>query len=355
MGGQQFCEGGLLVDTRSLAGVLDLDAERGLLDGRGGHPVAGRPRAPSAARRAWRAGLGWSIAQKQTGADRLSLGGALAANVHGRGLAMPPFVADVEQFTLVTADGEPVRCSRTENAELFALVAGGYGLFGVVSSALAPPRAAPEARAGGGARRGRRPRVAPSSVGSRTGFLYGDFQFAIDPADDDFLTRGVFSCYRPVADDTPIPAGQRALSRADWAQLHPPGAHGQGAGVPPLRRPLPAHDRPGVPLGRAPVRGLRRRLPRPARRGHRRPAPGDGDDHRGLRPARAARRLHARRRRRLPADGRRCHLRHDPADRARRRDRARLGARALGVRHLQPPHRAHGRGRRSTRPRPSAG
>ena len=35
---------------------------------------------------------------------------------------------------LVGADGEPHRCSRNENPELFRLAAGGYGLFGVVYS-----------------------------------------------------------------------------------------------------------------------------------------------------------------------------------------------------------------------------
>ena len=51
------------------------------------------------------------------------------------------------------------------------------------------------------------------------GFLYGDFQFAIDPHTPDFLTRGVFSCYRPVSDSTPIPEDQRALSPDDWQAL----------------------------------------------------------------------------------------------------------------------------------------
>ena len=53
----------------------------------------------------------------------------------------------------------------------------------------------------------------------RSGFLYGDFQFATDPGSDDFLSRGVFSCYRPVPDDTPMPACQRALSLDDWKGL----------------------------------------------------------------------------------------------------------------------------------------
>jgi FAD/FMN-containing dehydrogenase len=53
----------------------------------------------------------------------------------------------------------------------------------------------------------------------RDGFLYGDFQFSIDPASDGFLDEGVFSCYRPVDPATPIAAGQRELSDDDWLAL----------------------------------------------------------------------------------------------------------------------------------------
>ena len=38
----------------------------------------------------------WGIVQKQTGADRLTLGGALGANIHGRGLTLRPIVEQVE-------------------------------------------------------------------------------------------------------------------------------------------------------------------------------------------------------------------------------------------------------------------
>src|SRR5689334_24056142 len=76
----------------------------------------------------------WAIVQKQTGADRMTIGGALAANVHGRGLRYRPIVQDVESFTLVDATGTVTTCNRNENAELFRLVIGGYGLFGVVTS-----------------------------------------------------------------------------------------------------------------------------------------------------------------------------------------------------------------------------
>src|SRR3546814_16875840 len=70
---------------------------------------------------------GWTIRQKQTGADDFSLGGALASNIHGRGLAFAPFFADVESLTLIDADGQLARASRTEHPDLYTLVAGGAG------------------------------------------------------------------------------------------------------------------------------------------------------------------------------------------------------------------------------------
>ena len=53
----------------------------------------------------------------------------------------------------------------------------------------------------------------------QSGFLYGDFQFAIDPASDDFLHKGVFSCYRPVDPSTPMPTGEKSLSDESWRTL----------------------------------------------------------------------------------------------------------------------------------------
>ena len=88
MGGQQFGRGAVLLDMRGMNRALRLDPESGQLLVEGGiewpeliaytvSGQAGRSRP-------------WGIAQKQTGADRLTIGGALSANVHGRGLAMPP-------------------------------------------------------------------------------------------------------------------------------------------------------------------------------------------------------------------------------------------------------------------------
>jgi FAD/FMN-containing dehydrogenase len=216
MGAQQFGTDTLLVDTRSLSRVCQFDRERGTIEVEAG--IQWPELVDYLTRTQEGSTSQWGIAQKQTGADRLTIGGAVAANIHGRGLRMKPFIGDIEAFTLVNAAGELVRCSRTENVELFRLVVGGYGLFGIVATVtlrLAPRRKVKrvvevldvDQLAGAFERR-----VAD-------GYLYGDLQFAIDPSTDDFLRRGIFSTYAPVDPETPIPERQRALSPDDWQQL----------------------------------------------------------------------------------------------------------------------------------------
>ena len=141
MGGQQFGTDTQLIDIRKMSRVLNLDRKHGILEIEAGiewpELIDGYLSLQS------RDGETWGIAQKQTGADRLTVAGTIAANAHGRGLKMKPFVSDVESFVLVDATGTVHMCSRTENPELFRLVHGGYGLFGVVTSVrlrLAPRR-----------------------------------------------------------------------------------------------------------------------------------------------------------------------------------------------------------------------
>ncbi len=99
MGGQQFGAGTVLLDMTALCRVIDLDAERGLVTVEAGIDW------PRLINHLLWAGAGqerqWGIVQKQTGADRLTIGGALSANIHGRGLRMRPMIGDVESFDLV--------------------------------------------------------------------------------------------------------------------------------------------------------------------------------------------------------------------------------------------------------------
>jgi FAD/FMN-containing dehydrogenase len=46
-----------------------------------------------------------------------------------------PFGSTVRRFRIMLADGSVVTCSNSENAELFRLAVGGYGLFGIVIDA----------------------------------------------------------------------------------------------------------------------------------------------------------------------------------------------------------------------------
>jgi FAD/FMN-containing dehydrogenase len=216
MGGQQFGADTVHVDTRDLNAILELDAERGHVEVGAGIQWPGLVSGLLDLQRGQQ--RQWGIVQKQTGADRLSLGGALAANAHGRGLRYAPMAQDVEAFTLVDARGELLRCSRSENAELFRLVLGGYGLLGVVASVrlrLAPRRKIErvvEVIGTEGLARRFAQRIAD-------GYLFGDFQYSTDLDSETLLRQGVLSCYRPVADDTPMREGQAELSRDTWLDL----------------------------------------------------------------------------------------------------------------------------------------
>ena len=216
MGGQQFGTDTLHLDMRSFNRVLNFDSGSGLVEVEAGMQWPELIEATLKLQQG--AQQQWGIVQKQTGADRLSIGGGLSANIHGRGLKLKPFVGDIESFRLVSADGRVLTCSRSQNQNLFKLAIGGYGLFGVVSSVTL--RLMP---------RQKLQRVVElvliDDVMQRfeqriaDGFFYGDCQFALDPASDDFLRRGIFSCYKPVNPATLIPTRQREIAEEQWLRL----------------------------------------------------------------------------------------------------------------------------------------
>lgn len=211
MGGQQFGSGSLHLDTRPMAAIRGLDAG-GVLDADAGLQW------PELIDWLADAGGRFSIVQKQTGADRFTLGGSLSANAHGRGLLFAPLVQDIESLVVVTPQGAAVPCSREENRELFSLVVGGYGLFGLVASVRLRLRP-----------RQKLERVVELVETAELaqaferriaeGHLYGDFQFDIDQGAPTFLRRGVLSSYRPAEGSAEIPEAQRELSNEDWMRL----------------------------------------------------------------------------------------------------------------------------------------
>jgi FAD/FMN-containing dehydrogenase len=217
MGGQQFATGQWLLDLRGHAAVRDFDAARGLITVDAGiqwpalmAACAAQPASPDGTR--------WGIRQKQTGADRLTLGGSLAANVHGRGLRLPPIVGDVAAFTLIGPDAVTRHCSREENPDLFALAIGGYGLFGVIDTVTLrlDPRV-PVLRSVEIITLDELVRVPAER--DTSDWLYGDFQYSIDERSPDFLHRGVFSAYRRCEEPPDETAPQKQLHEADWIDL----------------------------------------------------------------------------------------------------------------------------------------
>lgn len=122
MGGHTIHPGGVVVNMLPYNRV-ELDEARGLL--RVGAGARWSRVVPYLDAR------GLSVAVMQSNND-FTAGGSVSVNVHGWQHGQPPIASTVESLRLMTAAGSVVRCSRTENAELFSLALGGYGLFGVI-------------------------------------------------------------------------------------------------------------------------------------------------------------------------------------------------------------------------------
>jgi len=125
MGGHTFTPDGMVVDMLGLQ-QMHLDEPGNIL-----HVQAGAR---------WSEVLGYlherdrSVLVMQSN-NSFSVGGSLSANCHGWQPASPPIASTVVAFRLLLADGTILRCSREAHAELFSLVLGGYGLFGILIDA----------------------------------------------------------------------------------------------------------------------------------------------------------------------------------------------------------------------------
>jgi FAD/FMN-containing dehydrogenase len=76
------------------------------------------------------------------GTKFVTVGGAIAADVHGKNHHRDgTFSSFVEDFTLLTADGEVLSCSRRRHADVFWATVGGLGLTGMILDARVRLRA----------------------------------------------------------------------------------------------------------------------------------------------------------------------------------------------------------------------
>ncbi len=217
MGGQQFGSGTMLLDMKQYNAVIGFDRINGLIEVESGIMWPELIRYLHENQHG--EGTTWAVRQKQTGIDRVSIGGSLSSNIHGRGLKFPPFISDIESFKIINHAGETIVCSRTENTELFSLAIGGYGLFGVVTHVTLRlvPRQVVKRMVEVIAVRNLLPRI---DAAMDEGFIYGDCQYSIDLEGDEEFHPGVFSCYKPVADDTPVSEERKQMAGSDWAALY---------------------------------------------------------------------------------------------------------------------------------------
>lgn len=214
-GGQQFLTDGVLCDVTALNRVLHFDAEVGQITVQSG--IQWDTLQDYLSSHQAGAKKTWAVNQKQTGLNTLTVSGTAGANAHGQGLALKPFVGDIESFRLISNDGEKLNCSRKENSELFSLVIGGYGLFGImvdVTLQLVPRQRVKRAL-----------KLIPiADLGTEydaclaRGYRYGHCQINIDNTSPNFLTDGYFSAYEQVSDDTPGTRGAE-ITGDQWLAL----------------------------------------------------------------------------------------------------------------------------------------
>lgn len=133
-GGQMQMHGGLIIDMKSMQRVIELEENHCVVE----------------------AGAGWDVVLEAattigktppivTDWLKVSVGGTLSMGGFGfmsfwRGTQMDHLL----ELEVVTGEGERVRCSRAQNAELFDAVKGTHGKFGIITQAKIPLEPAPD-------------------------------------------------------------------------------------------------------------------------------------------------------------------------------------------------------------------
>ncbi|HXW01107.1 MAG TPA: FAD-binding oxidoreductase, partial [Anaerolineae bacterium] len=121
MGGQAFYQNVLVLDMTQF-NHMSLDAERKILTVQSGatwHDIQNFLHPKLAVK-----------AMQST--DIFTVGGSISVNAHGMDHQVGALGKTIRSMGVMLPDGSIQRVSRTENPELFQLVVGGYGLFGVI-------------------------------------------------------------------------------------------------------------------------------------------------------------------------------------------------------------------------------
>lgn len=126
MGGQAFRKGGIVLDMRGFNRITLNEAARSVTvqPGATWHDIqiVLHPR--------------FAVRAMQS-TDIFSVGGSISVNAHGMDHQAGALARSIKTMKVMLADGSVQSVSPTENQELFNLVVGGYGLFGVIVEAEA--------------------------------------------------------------------------------------------------------------------------------------------------------------------------------------------------------------------------
>jgi len=124
-GGHTYTAGGVRLDMRTFNHILAIDSTAPVptvtVESGATWDEVQRAIAPH--------GLAVKVMQSS---NIFTVGGTLSANAHGRDLDVTQVVEVVQRFHLLLADGRIALVSRDSNPELFSLVIGGYGMYGVI-------------------------------------------------------------------------------------------------------------------------------------------------------------------------------------------------------------------------------
>ncbi|CAH0346589.1 FAD-binding oxidoreductase [Bacillus sp. CECT 9360] len=122
-GGHTYYPNAIMIDMKNYNKILDLDLEEKTITVQSGATWDDIQRHINPH------GLAVKVMQSQ---NIFTVGGSLSVNVHGRDIRNDALIDTVKSFRLMNANGQIINVSRTENSELFPLVIGGYGLFGII-------------------------------------------------------------------------------------------------------------------------------------------------------------------------------------------------------------------------------
>jgi FAD/FMN-containing dehydrogenase len=124
MGGQAFRKGGIVLDMRGFNRIVLNESARSVTvqPGATWHDIQSALHPRFAVR-----------AMQST--DIFSVGGSISVNAHGMDHQAGALAKSIKSMQVMLADGSLKTVSPTENRELFDLVVGGYGLFGVIVEA----------------------------------------------------------------------------------------------------------------------------------------------------------------------------------------------------------------------------